>query len=126
LLIEADATDPAAGSFALAAFSQLATTALRDDLKGPLAMRAPGHPPFNAVQHLLYNPESITQYNIVPGLLAIILTMSMVLLTCLRSRGNASGARMRTCWPCPPRRSKSCWARSCPTSRLAWCKARRC
>jgi ABC-2 type transport system permease protein len=83
LLIEADATDPAAGSFALSAFNGLAGTALRDDLKGPLAARAQGPAPFNTVQHLLYNPESITQYNIVPGLLAVILTMTMVLLTCL-------------------------------------------
>jgi len=83
LLLEADATDPAAGSFALAAFNNLATTALRDDLVGPVAARAQGPAPFNSVQHLLYNPESITQYNIVPGLLAIILTMSMVLMTCM-------------------------------------------
>jgi ABC-2 type transport system permease protein len=83
LLIEADATDPAAGSFALSAFNQLAVTALRDDLVGPLAARAQGPPPFNPVTHLLYNPESNTQYNIVPGLLAIILTMTMVLMTCL-------------------------------------------
>src|SRR3569623_460943 len=83
LLIEADATDPAAGAFALAAFNQLATSALRDDLVGPLASRAQGPPPFNPVVHLLYNPESNTQYNIVPGLLAIILTMTMVLMTCL-------------------------------------------
>jgi ABC-2 type transport system permease protein len=83
LLIEADATDPAAGSFALAAFNQLATTALRDDLVGPLASRAQGPPPFHAVTHLLYNPESNTQYNVVPGLLAVILTMTMVLMTCL-------------------------------------------
>ena len=83
LLIEADATDPAAGSFAIAAFNQLATTALRDDLVGPLASRAQGPPPFNPVQHLLYNPESNTQYNVVPGLLAVILTMTMVLMTCL-------------------------------------------
>ena len=83
LLIEADATDPAAGSFALAAFNQLATTALRDDLVGPLASRAQGPPPFNAITHLLYNPESNTQYNVVPGLLAVILTMTMVLMTCL-------------------------------------------
>jgi len=83
LLIEADATDPAAGSFALAAFNALAASALRDDLVGPLAVRAQGPPPFNTVSHLLYNPESNTQYNIVPGLLAIILTMTMVLMTCL-------------------------------------------
>src|SRR6202012_6067157 len=79
----ADATDPAAGSYALAAFNSLATTALRDDLVGPLAARAQGPPPFQLITHLLYNPESNTQYNIVPGLLAVILTMTMVLLTCL-------------------------------------------
>ena len=83
LVIEADATDPASGSYALAAFNSLATTALRDDLVGPLAARAQGPPPFQLITHLLYNPESVTQYNIVPGLLAIILTMTMVLLTCL-------------------------------------------
>jgi ABC-2 type transport system permease protein len=83
LVIEADATDPAAGSYALAAFNSLATTALRDDLVGPLAARAQGPPPFQLITHLLYNPESNTQYNIVPGLLAIILTMTMVLITCL-------------------------------------------
>ena len=83
LVIEADATDPAAGSYALAAFNTLATTALRDDLVGPLAARAQGPPPFEVVSHLLYNPESVTQYNIVPGLLAIVLTMTMVLITCL-------------------------------------------
>ncbi|HEY4113406.1 MAG TPA: ABC transporter permease [Rhizomicrobium sp.] len=83
LVIEADATDPAAGSYALAAFNSLTTTALRDDLVGPLAARAQGPPPFQLITHLLYNPESNTQYNIVPGLLAIILTMTMVLITCL-------------------------------------------
>lgn len=83
LLIEADATDPAAGGFAMNAFQGLALTALRDDLKGPLAARAQGPPPFDTITHLLYNPESSTQYTIVPGLLAIILTMTMVLMTCL-------------------------------------------
>jgi ABC-2 type transport system permease protein len=83
LLIEADASDPAAGGFAMGAFNGLAMTALRDDLKGPLAARAQGPPPFNAVTHLLYNPESNTQYTIIPGLLAVILTMTMVLMTCL-------------------------------------------
>ena len=83
LLIEADATDPAASGFAMGAFTGLAATALRDDLKGPLASRAQGPPPFNAVTHLLYNTESNTRYSIIPGLLAIILTMTMVLMTCL-------------------------------------------
>ena len=83
LLVESDATDPAAGSQATAALSQLFVDALRDDLKGPLAARAQSEPAFDVVIHPLYNPEAITQYNIIPGLLAVILTMSMVLMTCL-------------------------------------------
>ncbi|HSM96472.1 MAG TPA: ABC transporter permease [Rhizomicrobium sp.] len=83
LLIEVDATDTAAGSYAIGALNGIASSALRDDLKGPLARRAQGPPPFNAVTHLLYNPESVTQYSIIPGLLAVILTMTMVLMTCL-------------------------------------------
>ncbi len=83
LLVESDATDPAAGSNATAALSQLFTDALRDDLKGPLAARAVATPAFDVIIHPLYNPEAITQYNVVPGLLAVILTMSMVLMTCL-------------------------------------------
>jgi ABC-2 type transport system permease protein len=83
LLVEVDATNPAAGGYAIAAFSGISATALRDDLTGPLAARAQGPPPFNTITHLLYNPESNTQYNIIPGLLAVILTMTMVLMTCL-------------------------------------------
>jgi ABC-2 type transport system permease protein len=83
LLIEADATDPAAGGFAMGAFTGLTASALKDDLKGPLASRVQGPPPFNPVTHLLYNPESNTRYSIIPGLLAVILTMTMVLMTCL-------------------------------------------
>ncbi|MEJ0042353.1 MAG: ABC transporter permease [Rhizomicrobium sp.] len=83
LLVEADATDPSASSYALAAFSELASAALRDDLVGPLQARATKPPPFDLVVHRLYNPESITQYNVVPGLIGVILTMTMVLITSL-------------------------------------------
>jgi ABC-2 type transport system permease protein len=83
LLVESDATDPASGSQATAALGELFNDALRDDLKGPLALRATATPAFKTVLHPLYNPEVITQYNIVPGLLAVILTMTMVLLTCM-------------------------------------------
>ncbi|MGA7673492.1 MAG: ABC transporter permease [Rhizomicrobium sp.] len=81
LLVEADATDPAAGSYAIAAIPNLVTVALRDDLTGPLAARAAAAPSFNVTVHSLYNPEVNTQFNIVPGLLAIILTMTMVMAT---------------------------------------------
>jgi ABC-2 type transport system permease protein len=81
LLIEADATDPASSSNAIGAINRIAQDALRDDLTGPLAQRAPSAPPFQTVVHPLYNPEVNTQYNIVPGLLGIIITMTMVLMT---------------------------------------------
>ena len=82
LLIQADATDPAAASNAIAALSELATSALRNDLVGPLANRAP-NPAFVTIVQRRYNPEVNTQYNIVPGLIAIILTMTMVMVTAI-------------------------------------------
>jgi ABC-2 type transport system permease protein len=81
LLVDVDATDPASGTNAIGAFSLLAQTAFRDDLVGALAARAPPTPAYQIVIHRRYNPEINTQYNIVPGLLGVILTMTMVLLT---------------------------------------------
>jgi ABC-2 type transport system permease protein len=81
LLVEADATDPAATSNALAALNGVIETALAHDLKGPLAGLAPGAVPVELRVHRRYNPEGLTQYNIVPGLLGVILTMTMVLMT---------------------------------------------
>ena len=81
LLVEADATDPASSSNAVGAINRIAAAALRDDLKGPLAQRVQPDPPVQTIVHPLYNPEGLTQYNIVPGLLGVILTMTMVLLT---------------------------------------------
>ncbi|HYM17737.1 MAG TPA: ABC transporter permease [Micropepsaceae bacterium] len=82
LLIQADATDPAAASNAIAALSDLANSALREDLVGPLANRALS-PAFVTLIQRRYNPEVNTQYNIVPGLIAIILTMTMVMVTAI-------------------------------------------
>jgi len=83
LLIEADATDPAAASNALAAFPEIAAEGLAGELKGlPVAERA-GEAPFETVIHRKYNPEGITQYNIVPGLVGTILTLTTVLSTAL-------------------------------------------
>jgi len=82
ILIEADASDPVASGNALAAINSLGVSALRDDLVGPLANRASA-PPFTTIVHRLYNPEGITQYNIVPGLIGVILTMTMVMVTAM-------------------------------------------
>jgi len=83
LLIAADATDPAAAGNALAALSQLGSTALTRELSGPLAHLQPGEPPFELRLQRRYNPEGLTRYNIVPGLIGTILTMTMVMLTSL-------------------------------------------
>jgi len=81
LLIAADATDPAATGNALATLTQLGATVLRYDLIGPLAQRAQDEPAFDLVVQRRYNAEGITQYNIVPGLLGVILQMTMVMMT---------------------------------------------
>lgn len=81
LLVEADATDPAASGYAISALNGIVQTALSRDLVGPLAQQAYKNPPVNVVIHQLYNPENRTQINIVPGLLGIILTMTMVMAT---------------------------------------------
>jgi ABC-2 type transport system permease protein len=81
LLVEADATDPAATGNAIAALNQIVETALAHDLKGVLGDVAPAATPVEVRVHRRYNPEGVTAYNIVPGLLGVILTMTMVLMT---------------------------------------------
>jgi ABC-2 type transport system permease protein len=81
LLIEADATDPMAIGYAMSAVNLLTASVLDRDLTGPLARLRGAAPPFNLVAHQHYNPENITQYNIVPGLMGVILTMTMVVIT---------------------------------------------
>ena len=83
LLLEADASDPAATSNALAALLTLNQTALARDLQGSLAHLQNPPPPFEVRVHRRYNPEGVTQYNIVPGLIGTILTMTMVMMTAL-------------------------------------------
>ena len=83
LLLEADATDPMAVGYATAAMNSLVATILNRDLIGPLANLRGASPPFNLVTHSHYNPEAITQYNIVPGLMGVVLTMTMVIITTL-------------------------------------------
>lgn len=83
ILIEADATDPAATGNALGALPAFLDNALQNDLKGPLAWLAPTNGPAALRVHALYNPEGITQLNIVPGLLGVVLTMTMVMITAL-------------------------------------------
>jgi ABC-2 type transport system permease protein len=81
VLVEADATDPTAISGGLAALDGGINTAMLADFKGSLARLAPQPPAIEMRVHALYNPEAITHYNIVPGLMGVVLTMTLVLIT---------------------------------------------
>ncbi len=83
IVIEADATDPATTSGALAAVDQAISQTLAREFSGPLALYRTGESSAEILLHRRYNPESITRYNVVPGLLGIILTMTMVMMTAL-------------------------------------------
>lgn len=83
VLIEADATDPAATGPALSAVRALADQMLDRDLTGPLAPLRAKAGPIDFQVHAQYNPENITQYNVVPGLMGVVLTMTMVVITAL-------------------------------------------
>ncbi|KIX14123.1 ABC transporter permease [Dethiosulfatarculus sandiegensis] len=83
LLLEADATDPSAVANAVTSLNVLANSVLNRDLSGPLAYLKAGPPPFRVIVHPAFNPEAITQYNIVPGLMGVVLTMTMVIITAL-------------------------------------------
>jgi ABC-2 type transport system permease protein len=81
ILLEADATDPAATSNAIGSLRTVLNSALQHDLKGSLSFLVAADDPIDLRIHALYNPEAITQYNIVPGLMGVVLTMTMVMIT---------------------------------------------
>lgn len=83
ILIEADATDPTAASGGLGALPEIIRQAVLRETQGALSAVSPGTTPIDLVIHRLYNPEGITAYNIVPGLLGTILTMTTILMTAL-------------------------------------------
>ncbi len=96
ILVEADATDPSATGGAVAALAALPDRALAHDLKGALAARGQPAAPFEVVIHRRYNPEAITAYNIVPGLLGIILSLTLVMMTALSVTRETERGTMET------------------------------
>lgn len=93
LLLAADASDPAASSKAIALAQTITDRALQHELKGRFAHLQASEGAVDVVIHRQYNPQNITQYNIVPGLLGVILTMTSVMITSMamtreRERGN--------------------------------------
>lgn len=83
LLVEVDATDPSATSNAVSSLTALMDTAWQNDLKGALQSLASTPGPVELRVHARYNPEAITPYNIVPGLMGVVLTLTMILITAL-------------------------------------------
>jgi ABC-2 type transport system permease protein len=83
VLVIADATDPVATGTAISALQGLIDSALRRELRGPDDAIEATSAPFQVVLQRRYNPEGITQYNIVPGLLGVVLTMTMMMFTAL-------------------------------------------
>jgi ABC-2 type transport system permease protein len=81
LLVEADATDPVATGGTLGSLNVLVTNAMQNDFKGPLDFLNASPASIDLRVHAQYNPENITQYNIVPGLMGVILTMTMIMIT---------------------------------------------
>jgi ABC-2 type transport system permease protein len=81
ILLEVDATDPIVASNAIFAAEQAIRQGFEHDFKGPLAYLAAAPPAFSLDVHRRYNPESITQYNTVPGIIGVILTLTLVIIT---------------------------------------------
>nr|WP_320141372.1 ABC transporter permease [uncultured Cohaesibacter sp.] len=79
ILIEADASDPSASSGAVSTLSTVAKRALSREL----GLQSQPDSPLDIIVHRRYNPEGISQYNIVPGLLGVILQLVMVMMTAM-------------------------------------------
>ncbi len=83
ILIEADATDPAVASGAIGTLGTVAAQALLRETGTEATAKAKSEQALDVVVHRRYNPEGVTQYNIVPGLLGVILQMTMVMMTAM-------------------------------------------
>ncbi|WP_320151809.1 ABC transporter permease [uncultured Tolumonas sp.] len=83
LLVAADATDPSATANAIGALQQLSQQWLQHELTGTLNYLNGKTQPYELVIQRRFNPEGLTQYNIVPGLMGVILTMTMIMMTAL-------------------------------------------
>jgi ABC-2 type transport system permease protein len=81
LLVQADATDPVAVGDAVGAVQGVIEQAATRELQGSFAAVAGPAPPVNFIVHAMYNPERRSQLNIVPALLGLVLTMTMVNIT---------------------------------------------
>ncbi len=79
ILIQADASDPTAIGGAVASLEGvLASTITKDSKPNTIKLQ---QSPVNIIVHKLYNPEGLTSYNIIPGLIGIILMITGIMIT---------------------------------------------
>lgn len=83
LLLEADATDPVTVSTALLSMEGIVAQVAKKDLTGALSGLSNQKKPFDVRVHRLYNPNGINQYNIIPGLMGTLMTMTLTMMTAL-------------------------------------------
>ncbi|WP_096785480.1 ABC transporter permease [Rhodobacter sp. CZR27] len=103
ILLAADASDPTASGGAVSALSGIIDTAVSQTLTGTLAPEAAAPPPFTITVHRQFNPEARTATNIVPGLLGIILSMTMVMITAVAIVRESEKGTMETLLATPVR-----------------------
>ncbi|WP_435930607.1 ABC transporter permease [Dryocola sp. BD613] len=92
ILIQGDAIDPMTIGNALSAIVQAAKSMFQHDL--PQALRTEeASDNFELVIHRMFNPEGITQYNTIPGIIGSILSTTLILMTALSiTRERENGA----------------------------------
>ena len=83
ILVEADTSDPVAANGAMATLGTVAGEALGRELKEEQRINDEKEVRLKIISHRRYNPEAITAYNIVPGLLGVILQMTMSMMTAM-------------------------------------------
>ncbi len=83
ILLEADATDPVTITIALGAIEGIAQQVIQKDMRGALSGLWSQKEPFDVRIHRLYNPNGINQYNIIPGLMGTVMTMTLTMMTAL-------------------------------------------
>jgi ABC-2 type transport system permease protein len=81
ILIEADASDPSAASGAIGTLGPVMNRAVLREQGIAQEAEQERESRLDVVVHRRYNPEGVAQYNIVPGLLGVILQMTMVMMT---------------------------------------------
>lgn len=83
LLIQTDATDPAATANATQALMTLLNTVFINDIKNIPGLKKYNNQLVDLVLHKMYNPEAITKLNVVPGLAGVVLSIILILMTSL-------------------------------------------